>query len=158
MNLSPFTLLRRFWFASIKRQVMLSFAAVSVAVMSLFGYGILEQERDFLRKHAHARDRETFLAMVRRLHGPQDRSRIGPADFQVLVPAFLTSELKEAFLIGFFLFVPFLVIDLVVSNILLALGMHMLSPTTISLPFKFLLFVLVDGWYLLTRGLVAGYQ
>lgn len=117
-----------------------------------------EPLRDFLRKHAHARDRETFLAMARRLHGPQDRSRIGPADFQVLVPAFLTSELKEAFLIGFFLFVPFLVIDLVVSNILLALGMHMLSPTTISLPFKFLLFVLVDGWYLLTRGLVAGYQ
>ena len=72
-------------------------------------------------------------------------------------PAFLTSELKEAFIIGFFLFVPFLVIDLVVGNILLALGMHMLSPTTISLPFKFLLFVLVDGWHLLTRGLIAGY-
>ncbi|MDY0001637.1 MAG: type III secretion system export apparatus subunit SctR [Polyangia bacterium] len=117
-----------------------------------------EPLRDFLAKHAHARDRQTFLEMARRLSGPKDKSRIGPADFQVLIPAFLTSELKEAFLIGFFLFVPFLVIDLVVANILLALGMHMLSPTTISLPFKFLLFVLADGWYLLTRGLVAGYQ
>lgn len=114
--------------------------------------------RGFLEKHAHARDRATFLAMARRLHEPRDRAKIGSNDFLVLVPAFLTSELKEAFIIGFFLFVPFLVIDLVVGNILLALGMHMLSPTTISLPFKFLLFVLVDGWHLLTRGLIAGYM
>ncbi|MFH2004967.1 MAG: type III secretion system export apparatus subunit SctR [bacterium] len=114
--------------------------------------------RAFLVKHAHARDRATFLSLSRRLHEPQDRATIKSDDFLVLVPAFLTSELKEAFLIGFFLFVPFLVIDLVVSNILLALGMHMLAPTTISLPFKFLLFVLVDGWHLLTRGLLAGYQ
>jgi len=113
--------------------------------------------RGFLKKHAHSRDRASFLAMARRLHEPQDRTKIHSDDFLVLVPAFLTSELKEAFIIGFFLFVPFLVIDLVVGNILLALGMHMLSPTTISLPFKFLLFVLVDGWHLLTRGLIAGY-
>jgi type III secretion protein R len=95
--------------------------------------------------------------MARQMNDPQDRAAIGADDFLVLVPAFLVTELKEAFQIGFFLFVPFLVIDLVVANILLALGMHMLSPTTISLPFKFLLFVLVDGWYLLTRGLVGGY-
>lgn len=113
--------------------------------------------RGFLKKHAHARDRATFLALARRLHEPRDRAQLASDDFLVLVPAFLTSELKEAFIIGFFLFVPFLVIDLVVGNILLALGMHMLSPSTISLPFKFLLFVLVDGWHLLTRGLVAGY-
>jgi len=113
--------------------------------------------RAFLVKHAHNRDRATFLSLAHRLHAPPDRATIKSDDFLVLVPAFLTSELKEAFLIGFFLFVPFLVIDLVVSNILLALGMHMLSPTTISLPFKFLLFVLVDGWHLLTRGLLAGY-
>ena len=74
------------------------------------------------------------------------------------MPAFVISELKEAFQIGFILFVPFLVIDMVVANILMALGMHMLSPTTISMPFKLLLFVLVDGWYLITRGLVLGYQ
>ena len=68
------------------------------------------------------------------------------------------SELKEAFQIGFILFIPFLVVDMVVANILMALGMQMLSPTTISLPFKILLFVLVDGWYLITRGLVMGYS
>jgi type III secretion protein R len=75
----------------------------------------------------------------------------------VLIPAFVVSELTEAFQIGFIIFLPFLVIDMVVSNILMALGMQMLSPTTISLPFKLLLFVLVDGWHLLTQGLVLGY-
>jgi type III secretion protein R len=75
----------------------------------------------------------------------------------IIVPAFVVSELKEAFQIGFLLFVPFIVIDMVVANILLALGMHMLSPTTISMPFKLLLFVLVDGWYLIAKGLVIGY-
>ena len=75
----------------------------------------------------------------------------------VLIPAFVVSELTEAFQIGFIIFLPFLVIDMVVSNILMALGMQMLSPTTISLPFKLLLFVLVDGWHLLTQGLVMGY-
>ena len=81
----------------------------------------------------------------------------GPRDFLIVVPAFVVSELKEAFQIGFLLFVPFIVIDMVVANILLALGMHMLSPTTISMPFKLLLFVLVDGWYLIAKGLVIGY-
>jgi type III secretion protein R len=69
----------------------------------------------------------------------------------------VVSELKEAFQIGFLLFVPFIVIDMVVANILLALGMHMLSPTTVSLPFKLLLFVLADGWHLVIRGLVESY-
>jgi len=68
-----------------------------------------------------------------------------------------TTELTEAFLIGFLVFIPFLIVDMVVSNVLLALGMHMLSPTTVALPFKLLLFVLVDGWYLLARALVLGY-
>ena len=78
-------------------------------------------------------------------------------DFVVLVPAFLLSELTEAFQIGFLIFIPFLIIDLVVSNILLSMGMHMLSPTTIALPFKLLLFVLVDGWRLILEGVVTGY-
>jgi len=75
----------------------------------------------------------------------------------VLIPAFLISELKTAFQIGFLLFIPFIVIDLVVSNILLSLGMFMLSPVMISLPFKLLLFVLSDGWNLITRGLLSGF-
>ncbi len=78
-------------------------------------------------------------------------------DFQVLIPAFVTSQLKEAFEVGFLVFVPFIVVDMVIANILLAMGMQMLSPTVISLPFKLLLFVLVDGWFLIVRGLVLSY-
>ena len=76
----------------------------------------------------------------------------------VLIPAFMISELKTAFQIGFLLFVPFVIIDLVVANILLSLGMFMLSPVMVSLPFKILLFVLVDGWNLLTRGLLMSFR
>jgi flagellar biosynthesis protein FliP len=78
-------------------------------------------------------------------------------DFQVLIPSFVTSQLKEAFEVGFLIFVPFIVVDMVIANILLAMGMQMLSPTVISLPFKLLLFVLVDGWFLIVRGLVLSY-
>lgn len=78
-------------------------------------------------------------------------------DFQVLVPAFVTSQLKEAFEVGFLIFIPFVIIDMVIANILLAMGMSMLSPSVISLPFKLLLFVLVDGWFLIIRGLVLSY-
>jgi type III secretion protein R len=78
-------------------------------------------------------------------------------DFQVLMPAFVTSQLKEAFEVGFLIFVPFIVVDMVVANILLAMGMQMLSPSVISLPFKLLLFVVVDGWFLIVRGLVLSY-
>jgi type III secretion protein R len=82
---------------------------------------------------------------------------VSNTDLLILAPSFVTSELKEAFAIGFLLFIPFLIIDMVIANVLLSLGMHMLSPTTVSLPFKLLLFVMVDGWALLTRGLVLGY-
>jgi type III secretion protein R len=116
-----------------------------------------EPVRVFLARHAHARDRAMFADLARRMREPADRDRVGDADLLVLAPAFVTSELKEAFAIGFLLFIPFLIIDLVVSNVLLSLGMHMLSPTTVSLPFKLLLFVLIDGWQLLTQGLVLGY-
>jgi type III secretion protein R len=114
--------------------------------------------RRFLIKHAHLKDRDMFFKLAWRMREPRDRASLTDEDFSVIVRAFVISELKESFQIGFILFVPFLVIDMVVSNILMALGMQMLSPTTISLPFKILLFVLVDGWYLITRGLVLGYS
>ena len=76
----------------------------------------------------------------------------------VLVPAFTVTELTEAFQIGFLLYLPFIVIDLIVSNILLALGMMMVSPMTISLPFKLMLFVIVNGWTKLVHGLVLTYR
>jgi type III secretion protein R len=79
------------------------------------------------------------------------------APLHVVIPAFALTELAEAFTIGFLLFLPFLVVDLVTGSVLLSLGMHMLSPTAVSLPFKLLLFVLVDGWLLLAEGLVSGY-
>jgi type III secretion protein R len=75
-----------------------------------------------------------------------------------VVPAFVLTELKEAFQIGFLVFLPFLVLDMVIANILLALGMQTLSPSQVSLPFKILLFVAVDGWALLARGLILGYR
>ena len=76
---------------------------------------------------------------------------------RILLPAFATSELVEAFLIGFLVFLPFLVIDLIVANTLLSLGMHMMSPAAVSLPLKLLLFVVADGWHLIVNGLVVSY-
>ena len=113
--------------------------------------------RAFLKKNSHDKDQAMFFSMAKRLRKPEDRTGVGPEDFMVLIPSFVISELKEAFQIGFIIFVPFLVIDMIVSNILMALGMQMLSPTTISLPFKLLLFVMIDGWYLITKGLITGY-
>ena len=119
--------------------------------------GAKEPVRAFLARHAHARERALFVDLARRMRPPAERDQVKDDDLTVLTPAFVTSELKEAFAIGFLLFLPFLVIDLLCANVLLSLGMHMLSPTTVSLPFKLLLFVLVDGWALLTRGLVLSY-
>ena len=87
----------------------------------------------------------------------EEKSPLSKDDFQVIIPAFVTSQLKEAFQIGFLIFLPFIIIDMVIANILLAMGMSMLSPSVISLPFKLLLFVLVDGWFLIVRGLVLSY-
>jgi hypothetical protein len=88
---------------------------------------------------------------------PKPSSSVSKDDFQIIVPAFVTSQLKEAFEVGFLIFIPFVIIDMVIANILLAMGMSMLSPSVISLPFKLLLFVLVDGWFLIIRGLVLSY-
>jgi len=101
--------------------------------------------------------RQNDLAMFADLAG--DAPYAGPDDvpFRVLLPAFMTSELKTAFQIGFLLFLPFLVIDIVIASILMALGMMMVSPVLVALPFKLLLFVLVDGWALTVGSLAAGY-
>ncbi len=114
-----------------------------------------EPMRDFLRRHAGEREVELFFGLARESRG--EDAEVSEDDLLVLLPAFLITELSEAFQIGFLIFIPFLVVDMVVANVLLALGMHMLSPTTVSLPFKLLLFVLVEGWYLLARALVLGY-
>lgn len=110
-----------------------------------------EPIREFLYKHAQEKDRELFLSLLNR--NALDHQKASSKDFIVLAPAFLISELSHAFQIGFLVYLPFLVIDMLVANLLMALGMQMLAPTTISLPFKILLFVLVDGWRLLAEGL-----
>lgn len=117
-----------------------------------------EPMRAFLLKHSTLKDRNMFYTQAKRMRSSeQDKASITDTDFIIVVPSFVISELRQAFVIGFYLFLPFIVIDMVVANILLALGMHMLSPTTISMPFKLLMFVLVDGWYLITKGLVVSY-
>lgn len=113
--------------------------------------------REFLMRHADPGDRELLHELALEMRDEEQRQGVRDDNFLILVPAFVVTELRFAFVIGFILFVPFIVVDLVVANVLLSLGMHMLSPTTISLPFKLLLFVLVDGWYLVVKGLILGY-
>jgi type III secretion protein R len=116
-----------------------------------------EPLKKFLVKHTSLEEREFFLSTLRKTLPEDKRAAATSEDLIVVVPAFTVSELARAFQIGFIIFLPFLVIDLIVANILQAMGMMMLSPTTISLPFKLLLFVLLDGWSKLIHGLVLTY-
>lgn len=119
---------------------------------------VREPLREFLTANASDTERARFLDVARRARPEADRAQVHAEDLTVVVPAFVVTELGEAFAVGFLIFLPFLVIDLVVSNVLLALGMQMMNPTQVSLPFKLLLFVAIDGWGLLARALVAGYR
>ena len=110
--------------------------------------------RNFMLKYTLENDLALFLEFSK----VQYTDNFDDVPIFVIIPAFILSELKIAFQIGFLLFIPFLVIDLIISNILLSLGMFMLSPAMISLPFKILLFVLTDGWNLITRGLLLSFQ
>ena len=108
-------------------------------------------------KFMTAQARESDVALFSEMAGYESFNTIEDIPFRVLVPAYITSELKTAFQIGFLIFIPFLVIDLVVSSILMSMGMMMLSPMLISLPFKIMLFVLVDGWTLVLGTLAASF-
>lgn len=101
--------------------------------------------------------RETDLEMFMRVSGHEDFASTDDVPFSLLLPAFVTSELKTAFQIGFLIFLPFLVIDLVVASVLMSMGMMMLSPMIVSLPFKIMLFVLADGWSLVLEMLAASF-
>lgn len=111
----------------------------------------------FLDHHADERERIFFLKATTELWPPKLAASIDENSIVVMLPAFTVSQLREAFEIGFLLYLPFIAIDLIVSNILLAMGMMMVSPLTISLPFKLFLFVMVDGWSRLILGLVKTY-
>ena len=117
----------------------------------------VEPLRAFLVRNTGAREHVMFYDLAREARPPEQRDSVGRDDLLVIAPAFVVTELSEAFQIGFLVFIPFLIVDLVIANVLLALGMHMLNPTQVSMPFKLLLFVLVDGWFLLARALVLGY-
>lgn len=119
---------------------------------------VLQPMREFLIKHGSAEERARFVGMARELRPEAEARLVSDEDLTVIVPAFVLTELKEAFIIGFLIFLPFLVLDMLVANVLLALGMQTLSPSQVSLPFKILLFVAVDGWALLSRGLILGYR
>lgn len=147
-----------------------------VPIYDTFNKAKLPLER-FLVKHANRRERAFFANIQKQRLGmtgqPNDLPscqllNIEKTDLGIqcrypgeslfsIVPAFVLSELKSAFFIGFAIFLPFLVVDLVVTNVLVGLGMMMVSPATVSLPFKLLLFILTDAWFLLSKGLVLSY-
>jgi len=110
-----------------------------------------------VREFMMAQTRDDDLALFARISGQESFEREADVPFTLMMPAFATSELKTAFQIGFLLFIPFLVIDLVVASVLMSMGMMMLSPLIISLPFKIMLFVLVDGWALVLGTLATSF-
>jgi flagellar biosynthesis protein FliP len=109
--------------------------------------------KDFMLKQTRTRDLEFFLELGR--FGP---TPVAELPMRVIIPAFVISEIQTAFQMGFLLFLPFLVIDFLVSSVLMALGMMMMPPTVVALPFKLLLFVLVDGWHLVVKNLVDSFR
>ncbi len=109
--------------------------------------------KEFMAKHTRQKD----LALFLNYSGAKRPESVEDIPMSALIPAFAISELKTAFQIGFMIFIPFLIIDMAVASILMSMGMMMLPPVMISLPFKILLFVLVDGWYLIVHSLLQGY-
>jgi len=110
--------------------------------------------KKFMYSHTRTKDLQLFMGYTK-MEKPKSYEDI---PISVMVPAFAISELKTAFQMGFMIFIPFLIIDIVVSSVLMAMGMMMLPPVMISLPFKILLFVLVDGWYLIVKSLLVSFN
>lgn len=117
-----------------------------------------EPMRRFLQKHAHAREKAFFVKSAEAIW-PAERARdLKADDLIVLAPAFTLSELADAFKIGFLIYLAFVVVDLIIANVLLALGLSQMTPTQVSIPFKLLLFVVMDGWSVLMHGLILTYR
>jgi flagellar biosynthetic protein FliP len=121
----------------------------NITVEEAYDKGI-EPIRNFMFKHVRNEDLELFISMAN-MERPNSRNELPT---YIVVPAFALSELRTGFIIGFFLFIPFLMVDLIISSILMSMGMMMLPPMLVSLPFKILLFVLVDGWNLIVGSIV----
>jgi type III secretion protein R len=112
----------------------------------------------FLERNAGPAEKKLFMDLARHARSDDPGRVVAAGDIFVVLPAFLITELKEAFQIGLLVLLPFVIVDLVVGSILVAVGMSTLSPAVIALPFKLLLFVLVNGWYVLSEALVSGYR
>jgi len=123
-----------------------------ISVEDAYNKGI-EPIREFMFKHVRDEDLELFVSMAN-MSRPNNRNELPT---YVVVPAFVLSELRTGFIIGFFLFIPFIMVDLIISSILMSMGMMMLPPMLISLPFKILLFILVDGWNLIVGSVVRSF-
>lgn len=117
-----------------------------------------EPLREFLKRNSSVKHQALFYRIAYRILPEGYRPNLKPDDFMIVVPSFITSQLKDAFEIGVLIYIPFFVIDLVTSNVLLAMGMMMLSPVTISMPLKLFLLVMLDGWTLLIEGLVNTFR
>lgn len=117
----------------------------------------VQRGADPLRQFMMKQTRETDLAMFARMAQSEEKIDAAQAPMRVLIPAFVVSELKTAFQVGFLVFIPFLIIDMIVASVLMSMGMMMLSPVLVALPFKLMLFVLADGWNLMIGSLVASF-
>jgi type III secretion protein R len=112
----------------------------------------------FLSKHAHEREKAFFLKSAATVWPPERAAQLKKDDLIVLAPAFTVSELSEAFKIGFLVYLAFVVVDLVIANVLIALGLSQVSSSQVAIPFKILMFVVLDGWSVLLHGLVLTYR
>jgi len=117
-----------------------------------------EPFRKFLLAHAQPREREFFLHSASELWPTAQAKALKETDFVVLAPAFTLSELTDAFKVGFLIYIAFIMVDLIIANVLMAIGLNQVQPTNIAIPFKLLLFVAMDGWSSLLHGLILGYR
>jgi type III secretion protein R len=117
-----------------------------------------EPFRNFLKKHAAEREVQFFLRSATQIWTPEHAAKLSKDDLIVLAPAFMLSELTAAFRIGFLLYLAFIVVDLVIANVLLAMGLSQVTPANVAIPFKLLLFITLDGWSRLVHGLVLTYR
>ncbi len=140
-------------FTQINDQALKPFMAKEISTQEAYERGV-QPLRDFMLRQTREKDLALFVhfAKLERPKGPSDLPTY------VIIPAFVISELKTAFQMGFLMYLPFLIIDMVVASVLMSMGMLMLPPIMISLPFKILLFVMVDGWNLVVRSLVMSFR
>lgn len=140
-------------FGTVYNDALLPYLAEELPFDEMWEIGI-EPIRSFMLEHTREKDLEVFITM----RGQERPERPEDVDILSLIPAFVISELKTAFQLGFVIFIPFLVIDMVVASTLMGMGMMMLPPVMISLPFKILLFILVDGWHLVVQSLLISFS